>query len=93
MILRSIIRNGAGRQRVETPAPGAGLAQYAIDQLLFAGAHQFGFDERIFFLEGVEHRFRRVDRHRRVPNEFAFFFGAVDERRLRLRVQVGAEGE
>jgi len=49
-------------------------------------AHELGFDERVVLLKGVEQRLRRVDRHRSVPDELAFFF-----LRLRFKAAMGRE--
>jgi hypothetical protein len=72
---------------------GARFAQDPIHQLFFSGANQFGFNEGIFLYEGIEERLRCVDRHRRIPDQLAFFLCGFDEAGLRLGVKVGDDGQ
>src|SRR5438034_363214 len=71
--------DGAGRDRVERPFPGARFGQDSIHQLLFAGADEIRLDERVFFQKSVQQRLRCVDGHRSVPDELGFFLSAFDQ--------------
>jgi hypothetical protein len=69
----------ADRDQIELRAPGARFGDDAVEGLLTAGAKDLALDEGILFFEIIEQRLRLGHVGRRVPNQFAFLFGAFDE--------------